>query len=419
MIGAGLPAVSYGQDTPLSDELIQSAPNVFIDCDRCDIDYIREEITYVNYVWDRQNADVHVLMTRQRAGGGGREYSINFIGLREYAAISDTITFATDQNMTDDEVRQRLVKNLHIGLLRYVQRSPVADHITLSVLSDFTQREVEDRWNYWVFEVGLRTGFEGEESQLESDIFGDVSAEHTTPELKLSFSAFGFLRRDQFTYFSDDAGQDVTTVSRRDRWGTSAEYIKSISAHWSYALFGELNSSTFSNIKREWTAAPGIEYNIFPYAESTRREIRTQVRVGYQHNDYFEETIFLKTSEGFPQATLLTVAQFTQPWGSTELTLEGAAFLDDFSKNHVELDAEIEIRLIKGLSLEINGRYSLINDQVSLRASEFTQEEILTGQVERATNYRYDIRAGFSYAFGSIYNNIVNPRFEDPRFGFR
>jgi hypothetical protein len=321
--------------------------------------------------------------------------------------------------MTDDEVRQRLVKNLHIGLLRYVQRSPVADHITLSVLSDFTQREVEDRWNYWVFEVGLRTGFEGEESQLESDIFGDVSAEHTTPELKLSFSAFGFLRRDQFTYFSDDAGQDVTTVSRRDRWGTSAEYIKSISAHWSYALFGELNSSTFSNIKREWTAAPGIEYNIFPYAESTRREIRTQIRVGYQHNDYFEETIFLKTSEGFPQATLLTVAQFTQPWGSTELTLEGAAFLDDFSKNHVELDAEIEIRLIKGLSLEINGRYSLINDQVSLRASEFTQEEILTGQVERATNYRYDIRAGFSYAFGSIYNNIVNPRFEDPRFGFR
>ena len=50
MVGVVLPDISPAQDTPISDELIQSAPNVFIDCDRCDIDYIREQITYVNYV---------------------------------------------------------------------------------------------------------------------------------------------------------------------------------------------------------------------------------------------------------------------------------------------------------------------------------------------------------------------------------
>jgi len=57
------------------EELKKSAPKVFIDCDHCDIDYIRTEITFVNYVWDRQEADVHILITTQDTGGGGRNQS--------------------------------------------------------------------------------------------------------------------------------------------------------------------------------------------------------------------------------------------------------------------------------------------------------------------------------------------------------
>jgi hypothetical protein len=406
-----LPALLTAQNQS-ADNIRKLAPRIFIDCDRCDVDYIREEINYVNYVWDRKNADVHVLITQQGSGGGGREYTLNFIGLSDYSAVSDTVTFSTDQTMTDDEVRTALVEQLEIGLLPYVQLSPIADHITVSVNSDFGEQEVEDQWNYWVFEIGLFSSLEGEESQNEVDIFSDISAERVTPELKMDFRAYGNLEREEFTYFSEDAGEEITTVSRRDRWGASAEIVKSISSHWSYALFSDVNSSTFSNIQRRYRAAPGIEYNIFPYAESTRREIRTQLRMGYLYNRYFEETIFLKTEEGHTQAMLFTIAEFTQPWGETEISLEAAAFLNDFEKNHLELDAELEIRIVKGLSLDINGRYSVINDQISLPASDYSPEEILTGQVELATSYRYDVRLGLSYAFGSIYNNVVNPRFE-------
>ena len=248
------------------DNIRNLAPRIFIDCDRCDVDYIREEINYVNYVWDRKNADVHVLLTSQGTGGGGREYSITFIGLKDYSSTADTIQFGTDQTMTDDEVRSRLVENLEIGLLPYVQQSPISDHVTVSVDSDFGDQEVADRWNYWVFEIGLFSSLEGEESQNEVDIFSDISAERVTPELKLDFRAFGNLEREEFTYFSEDAGEEITTLSRRDRWGASAEIVKSISSHWSYAVFSDVNSSTFSNIKRSYRAAPGIEYNIFPYA---------------------------------------------------------------------------------------------------------------------------------------------------------
>ena len=67
----------------------QSALKVFIDCDFCDIDYIREEINYVNYVRDPKEAQVHVLITSQRTGSGGREYTLSFIGRFEFVYTSN------------------------------------------------------------------------------------------------------------------------------------------------------------------------------------------------------------------------------------------------------------------------------------------------------------------------------------------
>jgi hypothetical protein len=42
-----------------------------------------------------------------------------------------------------------------------------------------------------------------------------------------------------------------------------------------------------------------------------------------------------------------------------------------------------------------------------------TNEEILVRQLELATGYQYEFSVGISYSFGSIYNNVVNPRFRN------
>ncbi|HKC38310.1 MAG TPA: hypothetical protein VKC15_02075, partial [Gemmatimonadales bacterium] len=57
-----------------------SALRVFLDCPNsfCDFDYYRTEITFVNWVRDRQFAQVHILVTSQ-ATGGGQEYTLGFI----------------------------------------------------------------------------------------------------------------------------------------------------------------------------------------------------------------------------------------------------------------------------------------------------------------------------------------------------
>ena len=68
--------------TPAQD----SALRVFLDCPNtyCDFDYYRTEITFVNWVRDRQFADLHLLITSQGTGGGA-EHTLAFIGLRRFA----------------------------------------------------------------------------------------------------------------------------------------------------------------------------------------------------------------------------------------------------------------------------------------------------------------------------------------------
>ena len=38
-------------------------------------------------------------------------------------------------------------------------------------------------------------------------------------------------------------------------------------------------------------------------------------------------------------------------------------------------------------------------------------DDVLQELRELLTDFRYEVRAGFSYSFGSIFNSVVNPRF--------
>ncbi|UCG88294.1 MAG: hypothetical protein JSW71_07045, partial [Gemmatimonadota bacterium] len=101
---------------------------VFLDCQswRCDFDHLRREITYVNWVRDRGDAQVHVLVTTQTTGGGGTEFTLAFIGLRDFAGREDTLQYVSRASDTDDEVRNGLSRTLSLGLVRYAAQLPVS-----------------------------------------------------------------------------------------------------------------------------------------------------------------------------------------------------------------------------------------------------------------------------------------------------
>ena len=85
----------YSQDERYSLKALgESVPKVYIDCDRCDIDFIRTEVTFVNYVRDGKEAQVHILITTQRTGSGGTGYTVAFIGRGSYEGMNDTFYLA-------------------------------------------------------------------------------------------------------------------------------------------------------------------------------------------------------------------------------------------------------------------------------------------------------------------------------------
>ena len=399
---------SYSQEEAFDiEDLKKSAPKVFIDCDSCDIDYIRTEITFVNYVWDRQEADIHMLITLQSTGSGGREYTIAFIGQKEYSDLQNTLKYFSNPTETDDEVRKGLVQTLKLGLGSYVARTPMAQAISLLLKQEVKPTAVEDKWNFWVFNVSLWSDLSGEEQQKSTELSVNFSANRVTPASKLRMGLDIDYEKDRY----DVNGGTITSISEsRDFDGL---YVKSISEHWSIGGWLSLSSSTYRNIDFSYTIHPAIEYNFFPYSQSTRRQLRVLYKIGFGSYRYRDETIYEKTSENLWNESLSVTLELNEPWGTAELSLEGSHYFHDLNKNRLVLSAELSLRIYKGLSLDIEGRYSKIHDQLSLPREGATLEEILLRQRELASGYRHSIEIGLSYRFGSVFSNVVNPRFGD------
>ena len=125
------------------------ALRVFLDCAACDENYLRQQITYLNYVVDREDAQVHVLVTTQQTGGG-TELTFAFIGREAFAGRDDEVRYVSSDTDTGDELRQGIAHTLQLGLLRYLAGTPLAAQV--EVLHDTTTglgatQPEDDPWN--------------------------------------------------------------------------------------------------------------------------------------------------------------------------------------------------------------------------------------------------------------------------------
>ena len=97
---------------------------VFLDCPGfCDQTHTRSEIEWVDWVRDREDSDVHVLVSTRRTGSGGTEYTMAFIGRNDFEGLGDEVVFATSGDATQDERRDEFVGALALGLGRYAVRT--------------------------------------------------------------------------------------------------------------------------------------------------------------------------------------------------------------------------------------------------------------------------------------------------------
>ncbi|MCD6332914.1 MAG: hypothetical protein J7L89_06540 [Bacteroidales bacterium] len=369
-------------------------------------EHIKREITFINYVRDRKQAQLYIMETRQSTGAKGSEYTITLIGQQEFESINDTIVYISKASDTDEMVRDKLVKLLKHGLMRYVEKTPLADYITLSYNYKSKPTDVIDKWDYWVFSTRFNYDMSKRSSRNEFSINGSFSADRVTPELKTSFYIGSDYDREKYIFSS---GETYTSISRSHR--LTGLIVKSIGEHWSVGGFSSINSSYYSNTKFAFEIAPAFEFNIFPYSVSTRREFRLLYKAAYRNVYYEEETIYFKTHENLFYESLSASFQLKERWGSLWASMEGSHYFHDFSKLNLDFSCNLNLRLFEGLSMDIRGGYSAIRDQLALRKGGATETEIFLHQKEIAENYRLSTEIGFRYTFGSIYSNVVNPRF--------
>jgi hypothetical protein len=368
----------------------ENAVKIFIDCIRCDMNYIREEIPYVNYVRDVREAQVYIRETSEMAGSGGRKYTYVFTGQMEFEGKHDTLFYDSRPDEPRDLRRIWQTQMMKMGLMPYVARTPLFTEVIIEPSERMEKEVVVDRWNNWVFELEAEPDFEGEESYRELSLRSSVSATKISHAWKLEFDFDNRITRTKYTY------DDTVYTTNRSYQGLDVLVVKSLTEHWSAGIRTDLLASSYNNINFSADILPSVEYNIFPYSESTHRQLRILYGIGSSYRKYNSITIYDKMEELLWLHQLQLAYQVREKWGSINVALEGSNFFHDFG-----------------------GAAARVNDQLSLVKGEASEAEILLRLQELQTSFNVEGEVSLTYTFGSIYNNIVNPRFGNGRRRYR
>jgi hypothetical protein len=401
----------------VGDQALPQAPRIFLDCQgpQCDNTYHRTEIPWVTWVRQRQDADIHVIMTSQTTGANGREYQLDVIGREPYADYEDQSLY---QALPTDTQRERLDGVSHsLGLVfaRFAHYSGFHNIVRLEATPRgslnrapglFSADQVNDPWNLWTFRIIGNGNFNGEETRVTRRFSGGLNASRITPTWKQSYG--GFLNYNyQRTTFSNGS----KFVDRRTDWNFNSTIVYSVADFWSVGFTSRVSRDVRENQDFAAEISPALEYSIFPYAEATRRSVTAFYEIGPVYFDYIEVTVDDRLDEMRFQEVLTFEVSQRQTWGDVRINVRGSHYFHDFSRNNLDIGGYVSFRVMRGLDLNFGGNYELVADQLYVPLDDLSDEELLTGVRQAPTDKQYRFFVGLSYQFGSIFNNVVNNRF--------
>jgi hypothetical protein len=266
---------------------------------------------------------------------------------------------------------------------------------------------VNDPWNFWVFRVGGDMNFEGEDLDKTRRFSGNFSANRTTEIWKLSFSGRGSYSKREGQYSDGTAFEDI-----REEGSLDARVYYSLAERWSTGIDAGASTSTRNNQDLGARFGTGLEYSFFPYEDWTRKRMTLQALVYARYYDYEEITQYDKMSETIWEGSLRWGIGFRQPWGTANVNATGEGFLHDPGTFHrLSFGGRVSVRIARGLEWNVGGNVSRIRDQIYIPLAELSDEDILLGRRQLPTDSSWQMSTGFSFTFGSIYNNVVNNRF--------
>lgn len=201
--------------TPLfaQEQLVQGHSDeqplrVFLDCQAfraCDFDLVRREIVWVDWVRDRTDSDVHLLVTSTRAGAG-TVFDIRFIGLGPFEGEDSSLTHSSSSTDTQDELRRGLIARFKLGLVGYAGSTPAAELLRVEYDAPDAAPTVtpeNDPWNLWVFTVSAGGSASAQSLTSATRMNGSLSASRTSERWKFRWGARANYREQEFALCED------------------------------------------------------------------------------------------------------------------------------------------------------------------------------------------------------------------------
>jgi hypothetical protein len=396
---------------------------LYLDCKtRCDMSFIKTEMNYIDFVSDRFTSNVYVMVTAQTTGSGGQEIMLYFNGQEQFKGMKDTLQFNRSSIGTDGEYRSQLVQYLKLGLTRYLAKTGIASKLNISVAESedgpLNAKAKTDPWNYWVMNMRVNGSYEKDDYSKEYSYNTSFDASRTTEKLKVRNRVYYNKSVQEITI--DD--KDVYTS---EEYGAKTNLVTSISKHWSYGAGLQFEYSSYSNLKSNFGVKPAIEYSFFPYKESVKKALTLYYDIGpnwvkYIDTPYYGE--FAPFKDNLMMHSLSLNFGLIQNWGNAYAYVNWESFLNDFhfqgkrikgkDVRNFSVGASLDVRIFKGLSLSSAVEYEITKGiYPNIRQSDFDVDDILSNTRQYPTSNNFEVYLGLNYRFGSIYNNVVNPRF--------
>jgi len=392
--------------TKYSYDKKEGKPKVFIEGIYLDMDYMRRNMRFVDFVIDPAVSDVHIIINSRISGSGGHVYSLMFNN-KTFETLSDfTVTCTTASSDTHEEIRKIITDAISMGLMPFVNQTEASKKVSIRYNSkeEVSEADEKDPWNHWTFRGDFNGDVRLEESREDLNYYLNLRADKVTEEWRYRNSARTSVRTRRYT--SD--GEEYLSENISNEFSSSV--VKSINSRWSAGAFASYYNSNYSNIIYSVSLKPAIEYNIFPWDVSDRKVFTLAYYIGPEWKKYYEETIYEKLKEGLWEQTFRLDLQLVKTWGEVQAGLYASNYLHDFTKNRITFDSELSVRIIRGFSVNLDFRAENVHDQIYLPKSEASLEDILLNRVQLPSTFELYTGVGVRIQFGSIYNNIVNNR---------
>ena len=200
------------------------------------------------------------------------------------------MTYKPEPGASPDGIMDGLARTLRLGLVRYAAKTSVAGQMSVDFEQKVKPTAVVDPWDFWVFSLSGDGFLNGEESVTMGSYFGSLSASRVVARVQVPGLRVGELRQGCL-------GWGRGCYDARESYSGNALAVKSLGEHWSAGAYVSGQSSTYLNIDRQFSLAPALEYDVFPYSQSTKRQLRLLYKLGLILVKYREPTIYGKTSE--------------------------------------------------------------------------------------------------------------------------